>query len=86
MTSNPGHTFLDVNTKYSGNPFQWTFSPTFLTDERPKPTVLTRATKMAPCYEVLIGTPYDSEYKLSEYAWILDHKLPYDKNSFFDIP
>lgn len=73
MISNPDHTFLDVNTKYSGNPFQLTFFLTFPTDARPPIAALTCATKMVSRCEVFIGAPYDSEY-----AWIPDDKFPYD--------
>lgn len=73
MISNPDHTFLDVNTKYFGNPFQLTFYLTFPTEKRPPATAIKRATKIAPCYEVFIGAPYDSEY-----AWIPDDKFPYN--------
>jgi hypothetical protein len=71
MISNPDHTFLDVNTKYSGNPFQSTISLTFPTDEWTMTTIHARATKIAPCCEVFIGAPYDSEY-----AWIHDDIFP----------
>jgi len=43
MISNPDHTFLDVNTKYSGNPFQLMFYLTFPTAEQLPTTILTHA-------------------------------------------
>jgi len=72
MISNPDHTFLDVNTKYFGNPFQLTFYFTLPT-ERPPTKAITSAMKMAQRYEVFIGASYDSEY-----AWISDDKFPYN--------
>ena len=73
MISNPGHTFLDVNTKYSGNPFQLTFYLAFPTTKTPTTTALTHATNMASHCEVCISAPYDSEY-----TWIPGGKFPYD--------
>jgi len=73
MISNPDHTFLDVNTKYSENPFQLMFYHTFPTAERLLSTDLSHAAHIAPHCEVFIGAPYDSEY-----ARIPDDKFPYD--------